>query len=119
MNSTQKRTTFYLPAGIIILLTAVSYLFTFDAAATDNKAPAADTVYIIQLRKNNNVKVIESAKKDLLAKYPDKKLLTHYQPPVYTLSIGYFPTEAEAQEFKKLLEKDFPGCLVLPFEQKK
>jgi hypothetical protein len=78
-----------------------------------------ETVYVIQLRKNTNPKVIQAAKKSLLTKYPDKSLVTTVQPPNYILSIGYFATEAEAQEFKKGLEKDYPGCTVAPYEKTK
>ena len=107
-----------LPAKLILLLLTAFYLVTGQAMATDTQI-ASDTVYIIQVRKSNNVKMIESTRKSLVTKYPDKKILTRQEPPNYTLSIGYFATEAEAQEFKKLLEKDFPGCLIIPVEQKK
>lgn len=109
----------------LILLGALGF---FLMAFTENATPvnekygiAEDTVYIIQLRKNTNPKVIQAAKGSLMKKYPDKTLLTQVQPPNYILCIGYFATAAEAEDFKikNNLEKDFLGCTVLPFEKKK
>lgn len=110
------------PRHFVLAFFCLSLLSFIDlkplrGARTSN--PAGDTSYVIQLRKNTNPKVIEAAKKPLLTKYPDKTLLTQVQPPHYILSIGYFPTEAEAAEFKKGLEKDYPGCSVVPVEKKK
>jgi len=100
-------------------LSLLSFIDLKPLSGAAIKSAAGDTSYVIQLRKNTNPKVIQAAKKPLLAKYPDKTLLTQVQPPHYILSIGYFPTEAEAAEFKKGLEKDYPGCSVAPFEKKK
>jgi hypothetical protein len=104
----------------VVLLLLIITLLTIlnESSAINILKDVNETVYVIQLRKNTNPKVIESAKKPLLTKYPDKTLLTTVQPPNYILSIGYFTTEAEAQEFKKGLEKDYPGCTVAPYEKK-
>ena len=108
-----------LPVKLILLLLVICFVFSTEVKATDGVKTSADTVYIVKIKTHTNVKVVESAKKQLMAKYPDKKFLMQVQPPNYILSVGYFKTQAEAEEFKKLVEKDYPGCVVLPYEQKK
>jgi hypothetical protein len=93
--------------------------FAIKGKASDGKNTAADTLYVVQVKAHSNAKVIESTKKTLMVKYPDKKFVTRVQSPNYLLMIGYFKTQAEAEEFKKLVEKDYPGAKVLPYEQKK
>ncbi|MBX9851601.1 MAG: hypothetical protein K2X86_07555 [Cytophagaceae bacterium] len=104
---------------ITLLLWVMCFIISAEVKATDDLHTSGDTVYIVKIKTHTNVKVVESAKKQLMAKYPDKKFLMQVQPPNYTLSVGYFKTQAEAEEFKKLVEKDYPGCAVLPYEQKK
>lgn len=114
----KKRSVFY----IVMLITGSLSLFSFSemqpASASGAAGTSGDTAFVIQLRKNTNPKVIEAAKKPLLTKYPDRVLLTQVQPPNYILSIGYFSTEAEAAEFKKGLEKEYPGSTIVPVERK-
>jgi len=104
------------------MIKRITFIFIAILCVTLSKAiasdVASDTVYVIQVKTHSNVRVIESAKKSLMAKYPDKKLLTQFRSPQYTLSIGYFATEEEAQKVKNELEKEYPGCVILPIEKK-
>lgn len=77
-----------------------------------------ETLYVVQVKTHTNQKVIESAKNSLMKKYPEKKFLTQFKSPNFTLSVGYFNTQEEAEQFKKEIEADFPGSTVLPFEKK-
>src|SRR4029078_6824590 len=92
-----------------LLLLIACYAILPEAKAAGINSSSADSSYVVQVKTHNNLKVIESAKKSLMAKYPDKKFVIRTHAPNYILMIGYFKTKAEAEEFKKLVEKDYPG----------
>lgn len=96
----------------------IVFLLGFALQAGISREISGEKAFAVQVKSHSNVKVIESAKKTLMAKYPDKTYLTQFRSPNYILSVGYFATEGEAQEFKKEIEKDFPGCSVVSVEKK-
>jgi hypothetical protein len=104
---------------ILSLVIAVGFFsFTLNKSVVAEVIAQDSVSYVVQVKKHTNVAVINSFKKKLMAQYPDKKFVTTVQAPHYILSIGYFATEAEAAEFKKTLEKEYPEATVLPYEKK-
>jgi ABC-type transporter MlaC component len=105
---------------LVMLLIFPIAFFSFSTSPNiTTEVVAQDSVsYVVQVKKHTNVAVINSFKKKLMGQYPDKKFVTTVQAPNYILSIGYFATEAQATDFKKSIEKEYPDAVVLPYEKK-
>jgi hypothetical protein len=63
----------------------------------------------LQLLNTNNREVAFKMKYDLLQNYPDHKAYVSFQAPYFKVRFGNFLKRAEAEQMKKLIQKNYKG----------